>query len=187
MGVVKPCTKFTEGTSYCVDIPGAPGEVAKRWCPRGDIPKNGTVAGGLQISSNPVTVAVMSKMGGFAGPKNISKLLKDVDINLREEDEVPAMCLGVMDLSLFEMVGAQSMFVNQGIYNRPTTILRIEDRNGNVIYNADPHSKEVMNSHVAYTTLNMMKGVINGGTGGSLRASWRKWGGITGYWSLGRS
>ncbi len=177
MGVVKPCTKFEPGSSYCVDVYGDNGTLNKRWCPKGDMPKNATVANGLAISSNPVTVGVMSKMGGYSGPKTISKLLKDLDINLRPEDEVPSMCLGVMDLSLYQMVGAQAMFVNQGIYNRPTTILRIEDRNGNVIYSANPYSKEVLNSSVAYTTLNMMKGVVQFGTGGSLRGG-RKWGGL---------
>lgn len=177
MGVVKPCTQFTEGASYCVDIPGPNGEIANRWCPRGDIPKNASVSSGLAISSNPITVAVMSKMGGYSGPKTISKLLKDVDINLRPEDEVPSMCLGIMDLSLYEMVGGQSMFVNQGIYTRPTAIMRIEDRNGNVIYSAEPYAKEVMNASVAYVTLEMMKGVIQYGTSTSLK--WHpKWGGL---------
>lgn len=177
MGVVKPCTRFTEGSSFCVDVYGANGEIANRWCPRGNIPGNASVASGLAVSSNPVTVAVMSKMGGYSGPKTISKLLKDVDINLRPEDEVPSMCLGIMDLSLFEIVGGQSMFVNQGIYTRPSTIMRIEDRNGNVIYSADPHTKEVMNANVAYTTLKMMQGVITSGTSTSLR--WHpKWGGL---------
>ena len=179
MGVVKPCMKFEEGTSYCVDVFGDNGKLNNRWCPKGDLPKNATVANGIALSNNPITVAVMSKMGGYAGPKNISKLLKDVEINLRPEDEVPSMCLGVMDLSLLQMVGAQSMFVNQGIYTRPTTILRIEDRNGNVIYSADPYTKEVLNSGVAFTTLTMMKGVIQMGTGASLRGTWRKWGGVT--------
>ncbi|MEJ6583814.1 MAG: transglycosylase domain-containing protein [Crocinitomicaceae bacterium] len=178
MGVVKPCTKFESGTSFCVDVFGSAGNLINRWCPRGDIPANASVAMGLAASSNPITVAVMSKMGGHSGPKNISKLLKDLEIDLRPEDEVPSMCLGVMDLSLFQMVGAQAMFVNQGIYVRPTTILRIEDRNGNVIYSANPHSKEVLNSGVAYTTLNMMKGAVQFGTATSLRGG-RKWGGIT--------
>ena len=177
MEVVKPCTKFDAGTSFCVDVYGANGSLSTRWCPRGNTPANATVAMGLAISSNPVTVGVMSKMGGYAGPKNISKLLKSLEINLRPEDEVPSMCLGVMDLSLYQMVGAQSMFVNNGIYIRPTTIMRIEDRNGNVIYSADPYSKEVLNSGVAYTTLTMMKGVVQFGTGASLRST-RKWGGI---------
>lgn len=178
MNVVKPCTKLDEGDAYCVDTHDANGKIIKRWCPAGTIPANATVERGLALSNNPITVAVMSKMGGYAGPKTISKLLKDLDINLRAEDEVPAMCLGIMDLSVYQMVAAQAMFVNQGIYIEPTTILRIEDRNGNVIYNANPRSKEVMSSDVAYTILKMMKGVIQYGTSTSLRTS-SKWGGIT--------
>ncbi len=180
MGVVKPCTMFAN-TAYCVDLIGANGNVDGRWCPSNSGgSESGSVSAttGLAQSMNNITVAVMAKMGGYAGPKTISKLLKQMDINLRPEDEVPAMCLGIMDLSLFEMVGAQSIFVNNGIYNRPTTILRIEDRNGNVIYNAKPYSKEVLNENVAFETLKMMKQVVNGGTAGSLRGG-RPWGGIT--------
>jgi penicillin-binding protein 1A len=174
MGVVKPCTTFEPG-SYCVDLMDASGNIDGRWCPGGEAA--GSVQDGLALSSNPTTVAVMSRMGGYAGPKTISKLLKDVDINLRPEDEVPSMCLGVMDLSLYEMVAAQCIFANNGIYNRPTTIMRIEDRSGNVIYSAKNVSKEVLNENVAYETLKMMKGVITRGTGGSLRSG-RSWGNI---------
>ena len=179
MGVVKPCTQFAN-TAYCVDLQNADGDVDGRWCPRN---AGGSEAGvvtaetGLAMSMNNITVGVMSKMGGYAGPKTISKLLKQMDINMRPEDEVPAMCLGIMDLSLFELVGAQTIFANNGIYNRPTTILRIEDRNGNVIYNAKPYSKEVLNENVAYETLKMMKQVVTRGTAGSLRSG-RSWGNI---------
>jgi len=177
MNTSKPCTKFDEGASYCVDT-YVDGKLQKRWCPAGKVPANATMERGLALSNNPVTVAVMSSMGGYAGPKTISKLLKDMNINLRKEDEVPAMCLGIMDLSVFQMVAAQSMFVNQGIFVEPVTVLRIEDRNGNVIYNANPKSKEVMSADIAYTILKMMKGVVQYGTSTSLRSG-AKWGGIT--------
>ena len=178
MNTAKPCTKFDEGVSYCVDTYGPDGKLAKRWCPAGDVPANATMARGLALSNNPVTVAVMSTMGGQAGPKTISKILKGMDINLRKEDEVPSMCLGIMDLSVYQMVAAQAMFVNQGIYVEPVTVLRIEDRNGNVIYNAEPKTREVMSADIAYTVLNMMKGVIEYGTSTSLRGTYHKWGGI---------
>ncbi|MFZ9028548.1 MAG: transglycosylase domain-containing protein [Crocinitomicaceae bacterium] len=183
MGKVKPCTKFVEGTSYCVDVFDENGQQAKQWCPEGDIrTKDGsapTVYWGLRNSNNPVTVAVMSQMGGYSGPKTISKLLKGLDIELRPEDEVPSMCLGIMDLSLFQMVGAQAMFVNQGMYVRPSTVLRIEDRNGNVIYSAEPYVKEVLSSNVAYETLKMMKGVVTAGTAVRLLSSRYEYGGFT--------
>ena len=179
MGVVKPCSQFAN-TAYCVDLQDGGGNINGRWCPKN---AGGSDAGvvsastGLAQSMNNITVAVMAKMGGYAGPKTISKLLKQMDINLRPEDEVPSMCLGIMDLSLFELVGAQSIFVNNGIYNRPTTILRIEDRSGNVIYNAKPYAKEVLNENVAYETLKMMKQVVTSGTAGSLRGG-QSWGNV---------
>jgi len=179
MGAVKPCTMF-ENRAYCVDLQNADGEIDGRWCPSN---AGGSEAGsvsastGLAMSMNNITVGVMSLMGGYAGPKNISKLLRDTDINLRPEDEVPALCLGIMDLSLYEMVGAQCVFANNGIYNRPTTVLRIEDRSGNVIYSAKNYAKEVLNENVAYETLLMMKKVITQGTGGSLRGG-RSWGNV---------
>jgi penicillin-binding protein 1A len=126
---------------------------------------------------NNITVAVMSKMGGYAGPKTVSKLLRMMDIDLPASQEVPSMCLGIMDLSLYQLVGAQCIFVNNGIYNRPTTILRIEDRNGNVIFNAKSYSKEVLNENVAYETLKMMKQVVTSGTAGSLRGG-NSWGNV---------
>ena len=183
MRKVKPCTKFVEGTSYCVDVYDENGQQAKQWCPEGDINrKDGsapTVSWGLRNSNNPVTVAVMSQMGGYAGPMTISKILKGLDIELRPEDEVPSMCLGIMDLSLFEMIGAQAMFVNQGMFVRPSTILRIEDRNGNVIYNAEPHVKEVLSPNVAHETLKMMKGVVTAGTAARLRSNRYEYAGFT--------
>ncbi|MCR9171435.1 MAG: transglycosylase domain-containing protein [bacterium] len=178
METCKPCTKFEEGSSFCVDIYGPNGKVNKAWCPAGKIPANATMERGLALSNNPITVAVMSTMGGYAGPNNIAKLCKDAGLHIPQEQIVPSMCLGIMDLSVHDMVAAQAMFVNQGIYVEPTTVLRIEDRNGNVIYSANPHSKEVLNPHVAHRTLQMMKGVVQYGTSTSLRGTYHPWGGI---------
>jgi penicillin-binding protein 1A len=155
MGTAKPCTVF-DG-NFCVGS----------WCPGGKAA--GTMANGLAQSSNPTTVAVMSSMGPVAGTINIAKFLQDVDINLAQRDITPPMCLGTMDLSLFQLIPAQAMFVNQGIFITPSTIFRIEDRNGNVIYNAKPVSREVLNENVAYTMIKMLEGVINEGTGNRLR------------------
>lgn len=171
MGVVKPCTPLSS-EAYCVD-PCDP--TGRRWCPAGSPAP--TVARGLAMSSNPTTVAVMSKMGACSGPQTIAKILARMNITLPEAQVVPSMCLGTPDMSLYEMVGAQSMFVNGGIYVAPQTVIRIEDRNGNIIYSADPYTREVMNPSISYETLKMMKGVVQYGTSTSLRST-RKWGGI---------
>lgn len=172
MGVVKPCTELSP-EAYCVDPCDPSGQ---RWCPAGTPAK--TVAAGLASSSNPTTVAVMSKMGACSGPSTIAKILSRMNIEIPEAQVVPSMCLGTPDMSLFEMVGAQAMFVNGGIYVAPQTVIRIEDRNGNVIYSAEPFQQEVMSPGISFETLKMMKGVVTSGTSTSLR--WhQKWGGIT--------
>ncbi len=171
MGVVKPCTLIPD-IAHCVDLIDPEGNIDGRWCPKNSSDLTGgqcSVSKGLAMSKNNITVGVMQKMGGKAGPQTIAKLLANMDIDLHKNDIVPAMCLGSMDLSLFEMVGAQATFANHGVFVRPTTIMRIEDRNGNVIYSAKSESKEVMSEDVAYTMIKMMEGVIQGGTGSRLR------------------
>jgi penicillin-binding protein 1A len=172
MNVIKPGLVIPN-ISYCVDLYDPSGNPDGQWCPRNSdgSGKGGTISiqRGLANSMNNVVVYVMKQMGALAGPKTVAKLMKDMDINLSDNDVVPAMCLGSMDLSLFELVGAQATFVNRGIFNKPTTILRIEDRAGHVIYNAKAASKEAMNETVAYTILKMMKGVVQGGTASRLR------------------
>jgi penicillin-binding protein 1A len=113
------------------------------------------------------------------GPYQVDKLLRKMNIKLRYEDLVPAMCLGTPDLNLFELVSGQCVFVNNGIYIKPTIIERITDKHGRVIYSANQESDRVLSSTVAYEILKMMKGVVQGGTGSSLRGAYRPWGGIT--------
>ncbi|RFC54083.1 transglycosylase domain-containing protein [Brumimicrobium aurantiacum] len=183
-GVITPC-ETTPNISYCVDVQTGSGvQDMTQWCPKnsGSKMKGEPVAfeEGLANSMNNITVAVMAKMGGVAGPRAVAKLMRDLNIEIREQDIVPAMCLGVMDLSLLEMVGAQSAFVNGGIYTEPTSIVRIEDRNGNVVYDHTPNAREAMSEELAYATLSMMRKVVTSGTGASLRGTWRgDWGGVT--------
>jgi penicillin-binding protein 1A len=157
---------------YCVDLFDPAGNPDGQWCPKNSdgSGSGGTVSikKGLAMSKNNVAVYIMKQMG-MAGPSTVAKLMRDMDVELDDRDVVPAMCLGSMDLSLYELVGAQATFVNSGIYNRPACILRIEDRAGNVIYSAKNYSKEVLNEKVAYTILKMMKGVVEGGTASRLR------------------
>lgn len=182
MKVVNPCTGFS-ADEYCLDlVDHNTNKVVGQYCPAGASAP--TVRDGLAQSSNKVTVAVMGRMGNFnpvqktGGPYQIEKLLKKMEIELNPNDVVPSMCLGSMDLSLLQMVAAQCVFPNNGIYIRPTFIERITDRNGKVIYSATEHREQALNATVAYEMLQMMKGVVNFGTAGSLRGG-RSWGGIS--------
>ena len=53
------------------------------------------------------------------------------------------MALGTVDLSLYEMLGALNTFANKGMYVKPMMILRIEDKNGTILEEFTPETKEV--------------------------------------------
>lgn len=172
MKVVNPCSTFSP-EEYCIDLVDPQNRIVGKYCPEGSPAAN--MKSGLAMSSNPTTVAVMKRMGVFnpvaktGGPYQIEKLLKTAEIELHPNDVVPSMCLGSMDLSLYELVAAQCIFPNNGIYVRPTTIERITDRNGKVIYEATEYREQALNASVSFEILKMMKGVVEGGTGSSLR------------------
>lgn len=112
---------------------------------------------GLANSMNTITARIMKEFG----PQAVVKLAKDMGIQSPLE-AVPALCLGVADLNVYEMTGANATFANKGVWIEPTYLLRIEDKYGNVIKNFVPQSKEAMNEETAYIMLEMMKGVVDG-------------------------
>lgn len=82
---------------------------------------------------------------------------------------IPSICLGTEPVSVYEMVGAYSTFVNGGVWTKPMYITRIEDRNGNVLREFTPISREVMSEEKAYIMLHMLRGAIEE-RGGSAQA-----------------
>ncbi len=84
-------------------------------------------------------------------------------------DKVPSAALGVADISLYEMLGAYSMFPSGGMNTQPYFITRIEDKNGMLIKNFAPVQKEIINPVTAYKMITMMRGVVNHGTGARMR------------------
>ena len=91
-------------------------------------------------------------------------------------DPYPSLCLGVPDISVFEMVGAYGTFANKGVYNKPYYIQRITDSRGNVLQEFTTKKVEAINEGVAYIMVRMLENVVNSGTGQRLRGKY----GITG-------
>ena len=79
-----------------------------------------------------------------------------------EVPSVPSIALGVAELSLLEITSANATFANKGVYIEPTFITRIEDKNGNVIYEPEMNIRQGIDEYTAYKTLHMMKGVVDG-------------------------
>ncbi len=85
---------------------------------------------------------------------------------------VYSIALGSADLELYEMVGAMNTFVNKGVYVEPIFITRIENKHGNVIDRFIPYKEEAMSEQTAYLMLELLKGVVNYGTGIRLRLTY---------------
>lgn len=119
----------------------------------------------LAKSVNMVSARLISE----SGPKAVIQLAKDLGV----ESEIPenlTIALGSADLTLYEMVGAYSTFANQGIYIKPEIILSVEDKNGKIIKDFEPVTREVLSEDVAYTMVDLMEGVIEIGTGRGVRS-----------------
>ncbi|OZV70763.1 penicillin-binding protein 1A [Winogradskyella aurantia] len=126
-----------------------------------------TLKDALASSTNTVTARLMNEIG----PQPVVEMAKKLGV---EQDilPVPAIALGTPDISVYEMVAAYSTFANKGVYNKPVLVTRIEDKNGTVLYQVVPESKDVLSEEVAYVTVNLMEGVTQAGSGQRLRHSW---------------
>ncbi len=104
-------------------------------------------------------------------PQNLANKMRMFGISGYIDPSLP-LCLGTADVSVKEMVGAYSAFANHGLRVDPVYVTRIEDNQGNAIYNAMPHHEEVTNETAALEMVEMLMNVINSGTGSSLRGSY---------------
>ena len=79
------------------------------------------------------------------GPHAVVDLAKKIGIQSKIL-AVPSLCLGTFDLSVYEMVGAYSTFVNKGVWTEPIFITRIEDKNGVILEDFTPKNQRVVSS-----------------------------------------
>lgn len=82
---------------------------------------------------------------------------------------VYSIALGSCDVSLYDMTAAMSVFANKGVFIEPWFITKIEDKNGNVLQSFSTTSREVISEETAYLMIQLMKGVVESGTGVRLR------------------
>jgi penicillin-binding protein 1A len=138
-----------------------------------------TLRWGLSQSSNFISAWLVKQFN----PQAVVDLIKKMEIH-SELLPVPSIILGTSEISLYDMVGAYSIFANKGVYSQPIFVTRIEDKNGNVITNFQSQKIEVINEKTAYLMCQMLKFVVQHGTGLRLRQynfkSIDKFGGKTG-------
>ncbi len=115
-----------------------------------------TVAAYLMKEMNPAAVIQYARKMGITSPL----------------DSVPALSLGVSDVSVYDLVGAYATFVNRGVWTEPIFITHIEDKNGKVVYRQIPKNREVLSEEAAYIMTYMLRGALEERNGTAL-ALWR--------------
>jgi len=124
-----------------------------------------TLRWGLANSNNWISAYIMSKLN----PYSFKKLLHQYGLRNKEIEPTPSLCLGVCDASVGEMVSAYTAFVGKGIRTAPLLVTRIEDNVGNTVATFTAQKNEVISEESSYRMIEMLRAVINEGTGGRLR------------------
>jgi len=162
---------IANGISPCMEVDNVPVTIngygdpyTPRSSPLETLPGAITLRAALAHSQNWVTAWVMKEVT----PTPVEELIKKMGVTTKV-GRYPSICLGVFDASVYDMTGAYSVFANHGTWTEPTYLLRIEDKNGNVIYTHTPKVVQAMDAQTAYVMTYMLKGVIEDGTGSRLR------------------
>ena len=125
-----------------------------------------TLRDGLVYSKNTITAQVVRDVG--VAP--VVKLAQDLGVRTSKLAHVPSIALGTSPVTLLEMVNAYSTIAAQGEYRKPVFVRRITDRNGQVIADFGSQTPQrVLSQASAVTLIDMMRGVINRGTGTGIR------------------
>ena len=126
-----------------------------------------TLKWGLSRSNNNVTAYLMSQLSPYA----FVNLLHEYGLRNQAIEPVLSLCLGTCDVSVQEMVSAYTAFVNHGIRTSPLYVTRIEDAEGNILAQFTARSNEVVSEETSFKMIDMMRAVVNEGTGTRLRSS----------------
>jgi penicillin-binding protein 1A len=167
MNGMSPCDMMTDKP---VTWKYKEGNTDKSWSPRN---ANGYCLGypvslknAFAQSINTIAVQVAQKVG-------ISEIIKYahlLGIQTPLEDK-PSTCLGSSDVSLLELVNSFGTVVNEGVYHEPVMITRIEDSDGNIIYQPKNVQKRVIPYEAAWLMTVLLKGGMTE-PGGTSRALW---------------
>ena len=166
---LSPCDTFPKAQ---ITIPAFKYGNMKPWAPKNSSKNYAgfeTLKSALANSRNTITARLMNEIG----PQPVIDLAKNLGVEQRIP-AVPSIALGTPDLSVYEMVAAYSTFANKGVYTNPVMVTHIEDKNGTLLYQFSPQTKDVLSEEVAYVVVNLMEGVTKFGSGQRLRHDFAK-------------
>ena len=177
-----------QGYSPCDSIIDAPYTIPKgrhhvteTWTPKNSSSEYRgmvTLKKALALSINTVSAKLIDRVGPEAVVELTKKLGVKADIPAQ-----PSIALGAVEITVHDMVAAYATFANQGIYIKPEVITKIEDKNGNILYQTMPESHDVLNKDIAYAVVKLLEGVTETGSGSRLRTEGGGFGynRVTGY------
>ena len=173
---MSPCDEYPN-TPYT--IPKGKYGIPEEWTPKNSDDEYGgmlSLKDGLAGSVNTMSARLID----MVSPENVARLATSSGIESKIQAN-PSIALGAVDLSLIEMVSAYSTFANKGLRVEPMILTRIEDKNGTVLQEFTPKTKEVLSEESAYVVLDLLKGVTLSGSGVRLRLPWAKPKYVTGH------
>ena len=191
-----PIINFKYGLNHVTQIKRQPGSSFKPFVYATAI--NNGYSPGFMISNDPISINVggnlwtpkgggtggsMTMRDGIANSVNVVAVRTAMDVapmnqvidlahKMGVHSDLPnvlSLALGVGEVTPLEMTNAFCTFANEGIWVEPMPILKIEDRNGSIIEELHPETKEVMSEETAYIMCDMMEDVIDYGTAQSIR------------------
>ncbi len=136
------------------------------WTPQ-DTHADGTMVDltwGLAHSSNSVAAYLMKQLG----PASMVAMMRKLGIS-GFIDPVASLCVGAADLSVFDMVTAYNTYPSGGTYTYPLFVTRIEDRDGNILGQFSGRKREALSQRATGAMIQMMRAVVDNGTGVRLR------------------
>ena len=162
---IKPCQTFMD-IPYTIKAGEAQFKNSEEWKPNNSTenftynPYN--LYHGLLYSKNSITVKLMKEIGDVEKVREqLDKVGMDKNKRMANGQlavpNLPAVCLGAIDATLFDMVGAYTVFVNDGVYSKPVIIRRIEDRYGRVIFDGFSPKRSAIDPLTSSVMLDMLQ------------------------------
>lgn len=141
----------------------------QEWTPRnGSRARYGemvTLKWGLAQSNNWISAWLMNQLS----PELLVSLIHEFGVQNREIEPTMSLCLGACEIRVLEMVSAYTGFAKEGMRRSPRFVTRIEDAEGNVLATFAPQIQHVISKDAAWKMVELMRGVMDGGTGSRMR------------------
>lgn len=140
----------------------------KRWTPMnfdGRFGGRNTLREGIKNSINLIAIRAIMEIAPI-------RQVIDYAHRMGIKSDIPpyeSIAIGTADVQPLEITAAFGVFADEGVYVEPMSILRIEDKDGNVIEENKSEKREVLCAETAYLLTSMMEDNVNGGTGGRVR------------------